>query len=66
MTLSRVLLAANVEGDEFEGVDKGLAAFVDGKQADSEEGAKDPNDANDDPACPDKSTESVSRKTYSH
>lgn len=47
--LPGVFPATDIEGDEFEGVDEGLAAFIDREQADSEEGAKDPNNPDDHP-----------------
>lgn len=51
MMLARVFLAADIERDESESIDQSLAAFVYREQTDSEEGAKDPDDANHDPAC---------------
>lgn len=49
---ARMLLARNIKSNKSEGIDEGLAAFINRKYADSEEGAKDPNNANNHPACP--------------
>lgn len=58
--LARMLLAADIESDEFEGVDEGAASFVNRENTNSKEGAKDPYDSNNDPACQDRMIVSVS------
>lgn len=66
LVLARVFLATNIESNEFEGIDKSLAALVNREQTDSEEGAKDPDDADNDPACDKFSMVSeVNRQSYS-
>ena len=61
-----LLLARNIEIDELASSSQRLAPFEDGEQADGEEGAEDPDDADRDPAGKEWLAKNICRPVHGH